>query len=166
MGLYEYLTDEYGNYKDDATITRDTRRFLNRVLNLKYADQNAIFEAFYERMERNFQEALENGTLDVGLENYKAEKIVVKDEHVIRKDNTGAETKYLELTAYRKPAILMFDTLQNYDNFIGLYRNKETGEVRAVLRSVNKTLENGEVTKTYRLLSPLYGKESKYIEKL
>jgi predicted RNA methylase len=165
MGLYEYLTDKYGNYKDDATITRDTRRFLNRVLNLKYADQNAIFEAFYERMERNFQEALENGTLDVGLENYKAEKIVVKDEHVIRKDNTGAETKYLELTAYRKPAILMFDTLQNYDNFIGLYRNKETGEVRAVLRSANKTLENGEVTKTYRLLSPLYGKESKYIEK-
>ena len=165
MGLYEYLTDEYGNYKDDATITRDTRRFLNRVLNLKYADQNAIFEAFYERMERNFQEALENGTLDVGLENYKAEKIVVKDEHVIHKANTGAETKYLELTAYRKPAILMFDTLQNYDNFIGLYRNKETGEVRAVLRSANKTLENGEVTKTYRLLSPLYGKESKYIEK-
>ncbi|HOA56040.1 MAG TPA: strawberry notch family protein, partial [Clostridiales bacterium] len=165
MGLYEYLTDKYGNYNDDATITRDTRRFLNRVLNLKYADQNAIFEAFYERMERNFQEALENGTLDVGLENYKAEKIVVKDEHVIHKDNTGAETKYLELTAYRKPAILMFDTLQNYDNFIGLYRNKETGEVRAVLRSANKTLENGEVTKTYRLLSPLYGKESKYIEK-
>ena len=49
MGLYEYLAASM------ATImmmphNQRYKKVLNRVLNLKYADQNAIFEAFYERM--------------------------------------------------------------------------------------------------------------------
>lgn len=165
MGLYNKLYDEYGRFKPDMNVARDMSTFLNRILSLEVDEQNDVFNQFYEAYESDLNEAIAAGMVDMGLENYVADKLEVVDEKSIFKDpKTGAETKYVQMTAYNKPQLIPYSELAGRGDYQGLVR-VEDGSVRAVYKMTSKTLSSGAVTNQYRLLSPVRGKQSTFIQK-
>ncbi|MZQ97220.1 MAG: hypothetical protein GT601_06060 [Acidaminobacter sp.] len=167
MGLTSKFYDEYNRYKPNNDDPRNIPLFLNRLLNLDYDDQNSLFDLFIESYENAVNRAIANGTLDTGLENYKAERVEFIYETTIYEDkNTSAKTKYIQLKAYKKSLIRSYQDVTKHDNFIKFVRLNETGEVKAVWKSSKETdSKTGEVRQRYRLLPPMYGgSENVYIE--
>jgi hypothetical protein len=165
MGLYDKMYDQYGIWKPDENTIRDMGLFLNRILSLEIDEQNSIFNGFFTAFETSLDRAIEAGTVDMGLENVVADKIEVKDELTVRKYDGGAETKYVQMTAFRKPQIMSYKQIEDYlPNFKGLVR-MESGEVRAVYQMANKTENTGEIVEQYRLQSPVLTTKSVYVKK-
>lgn len=165
LGLYEKIYDEFGHFNDKSDAIRDIGKFLNRILSLEVDKQNEVFQGFYDTFDRFMDTAIRNGTVDMGLENYRADKIDVVDEKVVRKDPSGADTKYVQMTAYHKPTVTPLSKVKDlHDNFEGLVR-LEDGSVRAVYEISSKTnATTGEIQKRYKLESPQKGKYSTYVE--
>ena len=121
---------------------------MNRILSLESSEQNAVFDGYAERLQIATEKALRDGTLDKGLENYRADKVVLNETQDIRADeNTGAITKYYNLTAHNKIKPLQFGKIDTQNsNFMGFYQSKNTGAVRAVFKTSSVTDEYGNVT--------------------
>ncbi|WP_339913146.1 bifunctional class I SAM-dependent methyltransferase/DEAD/DEAH box helicase [uncultured Brevundimonas sp.] len=67
--------------------------FLNRLLALRIADQNTLFEDFDRILSGILERAAASGELDRGLEDIEAGELEVLDQETIRTDvSTGAET--------------------------------------------------------------------------
>jgi hypothetical protein len=96
---------------------------------------------------------MREGTLDKGLENYRADKVVLNETHDIRADEaTGAVTKYYNLTAHNKIKPLQFDDVNTQNlSFMGFYQSKNTGAVRAIFQTSSMTDEDGNVFENCRL---------------
>lgn len=165
LGLYDKIYDEWGRFNDKSEALRDIGKFLNRILSLEVDEQNRVFQGFYDTFDRFMDIAIANGTVDMGLENYRADKIDVVDEKTVRKDPTGADTKYVQMTAYRKPEITPFSKVKGaHQNFQGIVRT-EDGSVRAVYEISSKTnAKTGEIQRRFKLESPVNGKGSTYVE--
>ena len=167
MGIVDKFKDEYGNLKEDIDTMSDMNLFLNRILALEVNEQNTVFNTFYDKFNDLFDRKLAAGEVDVGLENYKAEKIELAEEKSIWKDTkTSAETKYIELKAYQKTKILEYDFLKGQKkDFLGIVKINDTGEYRALYKLGNKTLTNGDIVAEYALVSPVLGRApSRYIQ--
>ena len=164
LGLYDKLFDEWGRINEGSPDLRDISKFLNRILSLEVDEQNATFQQFYDTFERMMDAAIANGTVDMGLENYRADKVEVLDETVIRKDPSGADTRYVQMKVYRKPELIPFSALDTkLRDFKGLVR-LEDGGVRAVYEISSKTNEKGEIQRRFSLESPVRGVRSVYVE--
>lgn len=166
MGLDKAFYDEFGRFRINEDVASDITKFLNRLLALPVDEQNKVFTAFEDIRDSYYQAAVENGTLDMGLENVKADKVEIKQDDVVYTDSvTGAETRYVKATLYRKPEVLnTVEAAEGYhDNFKGLYRMQD-GSVRAAYRLADKTDELGRVNKYYLLVSPNVSKQSRYNE--
>lgn len=165
IGLYDKVYDEWGRVKDGTDAPRNVPMFLNRILALDVDEQNEVFTGFYDKFQQYVDQAIANGTLDMGLENYRADKVEVIDEKTVRENKNGGDTKYLQLEASKKANITQFADLKTaHDNFKGLYR-LENGDVRAVYQIASKTdPRTGEVVTRYRLDTPTRGKSSNYKE--
>ena len=164
LGLYDKLFDEWGRINEGSPDLRDISKFLNRILSLEVDEQNATFQQFYDTFERMMDAAIANGTVDMGLENYRADKVEVLDETVIRKDPSGADTRYVQMKVYRKPELIPFSALDTkLRDFKGLVR-LEDGSVRAVYEISSKTNEKGEIQRRFSLESPVRGVRSVYVE--
>lgn len=153
LGLSDRIMDEYGRIILTAPELREVNKFLNRILSLESHEQNAVFDGYSERLQVATEKALQDGTLDKGLENYKADKITVNEVKDIRDDeNTGAKTKYYSLTAEHKMKPITFDEINPSDkNFVGFFQNKNTGTVRAVFKTSSTTDQYGNIHDNYRL---------------
>ena len=153
LGLKDKLIDEYGGFVHTAPELREVNKFLNRILSLESAEQNAVFDGYAERLQIATERAMQEGTLDRGLENYRADKVVLNEVQDIRADeNTGATTKYYSLTAHNKVKPLQFIEVNTLNSaFIGFYQSKNTGAVRAVFKTSSMTDEYGNVTENCRL---------------
>ncbi|MGY2734651.1 hypothetical protein ACVWYO_002325 [Sphingomonas sp. UYP23] len=85
------LEGEGGGLKEEMP---PIQRWLNRLLALRIAMQNAIFDEYLGLIEARIEAAKEAGTLDLGVESINAERITILDRTVIRRDQTsGAETE-------------------------------------------------------------------------
>ena len=156
MGLYEKFYDEYGRFKLNETVASDIPQFLNRILGLEVEEQNAVFTAFENIRQAYYDAAIEAGTLDMGMENIKADKIEIGQEETVYTDeSTGAETKYIRALVYNKPSVIesVEDARVYSPNFVDI-RRMEDGSVRAVYRIADQTDNFGRVSKRYRLQSP------------
>jgi hypothetical protein len=153
LGLKDKLIDEYGQVNANAQELREVNKFLNRILSLECNEQNAVFEGYAERLMIATEKAMQDGTLDKGLENYKADKVVLNEVSDIRVDEaTGATTKYYSLTAYDKIKPLQFEDVKTQNSaFMGFYQSKNTGAVRAVFKTSSMTDEHGNITENCRL---------------
>jgi len=153
LGLKDKLIDEYGQINPNAQELREVNKFLNRILSLESSEQNAVFDGYAERLHIATERALQDGTLDKGLENFRADKVVLKEAHDIRIDETtGATTKYYSLTAYNKIKPLQFRKVNTqHSTFMGFYQSKNTGAVRAAFRTSSITDEYGNVCENCRL---------------
>ena len=166
MGLDKAFYDEYDRFNLNEVIASDITKFLNRILALPVDEQNDVFAAFEDIRDSMYQQALESGALDTGLENVKADKIEIAQDDVIYTDPaTGAETRYVKAKLYVKPKLIStVDDAQAYRNgFQGIYR-LENGSVRAVYRIADRTDQWGGVVKNFALISPNTGVQSRYIE--
>ena|GEM_PF-799819 len=153
LGLKDKILDEYGNIVHGADELREVNKFLNRILSLECHEQNAVFDGYAERLHIATEKAMQEGTLDKGLENYKADKVVLNEAHDIRADEaTRATTKYYSLTAHDKIKPLQFDDVNTQNTaFMGFYQSKNTGAVRAVFQTSSMTDEHGSVIENCRL---------------
>ena len=66
------LRTEAGNVRDQLP---DIQQFLNRLLSLTIDMQDKVFDAFQEIHEARIEQAIADGTLDQGVENYRADKM-------------------------------------------------------------------------------------------
>jgi hypothetical protein len=85
------------------------QRWLNRILALPIALQNAIFDEFMGLVEARIGAARQAGTLDLGLETIAVEDFTVLSDTLLRTDPaSGATTHLLELEIARalKPLTL------------------------------------------------------------
>ena len=78
-----------------------TQRWLNRILALPIAVQNAVFDEFMGLVEQRVALAREAGTLDVGVETIVVESLEIVSERILRTDSGGATTKPAELAIMR-----------------------------------------------------------------
>ena len=165
LGLYDKIYDEFGRFNDKSDTLRDIGKFLNRILALEVDEQNEVFQGFYDTFDRFMDTAIANGTVDMGLENYRADKIEVVDENVIRKDSSGADTKYVQMTVYRKPEITPFSKVKTlHDKYQGMVRT-EDGNARAVYEISSKTNpKTGEIQRRFKLEGPVRNDTSTYVE--
>lgn len=86
------LLDDDGGLKPSDDLP-PIHTFLNRLLALRIADQNALFADFDRILSGILDRAAASGELDRGLEDIEAEELEVMDQEVIRTDvSTGAET--------------------------------------------------------------------------
>lgn len=166
LGLYRDFYDKDGKFRPSNPKSDDITTFLNRLLALKVDEQNIVFGEFETLRQQMYDEAIANGTLDTGISNVKADKITVDQEETIYTDaKTGAETKYVKATAYRKPQIIAsVDDAKVYKNAFQGFVRMQDGAVRAVYRIADETDTFGRVMKKYLLQSPNRSIQSRYNE--
>ena len=86
-----------------AGAETDVDGFLNRIMVLKVAEQNEMFEKFYKRYQGLVEDAKAAGTFDVGVEKIKGKHIKVIGEPEVLHSNkeTGVDTKLVTLEVMR-----------------------------------------------------------------
>ncbi len=165
---------------ESAPDLRNVPKFLNRILSLKVEDQNKVFNDFYSLLNDMTEAAIQNGTLDRGMESVKADKIEVIDKKTVHVDErTGAETQYVQMKVYRKPTIVSFKDMPEMfycsdDEVLNLYIKEGRlrlcrfgdGSVRAVYKMHRtETDTKGRVHDLYEIKSPVYEYRSIYQDK-
>ena len=154
LGLKDKILDEYGRIRAGANELRDVVKFLNRILVLEVRVQNDVFNGYFNKLQEATEAAIANGTLDRGLENYKADHVIVNESKVVKEDKkTKAATTYYSLTAKHKIKPTKFSDLDTHlPGFQGFFKNKNTGAVRAVWKSGSRTDVSGAVSDNFRLV--------------
>lgn len=156
MGMKNSLFDENGNFDFKSEDARDVSKFLNRILSLEFTEQNAVFDGYAKALQAETEIAAQEGTLDRGLENYKADKVTLNEEQDISVDDlSGAVTKYYNLTAENRIKPTKYSSISTKDkNFVGFVTNKRTGAIRAAFKTSTVTDATGAVYNNYRLVGP------------
>lgn len=103
------LEGEGGALRDDLP---PIQRWLNRLLALRIAVQNAIFEEFTGLIEARVAAAREAGTLDLGVETVRVDGFETLDDQLLRTDpNSGATTHLLRIELARRVRPLSLERL-------------------------------------------------------
>lgn len=131
-------------------------KFLNRLLSMELDAQTKTFEAFSERIDQNIRRAMENGTLDVGMETLRAKKVEKVQEQSVFTDRSGAETKYVELRVTQNANHMDFARAQGFwKDSRGFYKNLKSDQVWLVSTLKNKTNTNtGSIEGVYHAIGP------------
>lgn len=150
------LEGEHGGLREDLP---PIQRWLNRLLALPIALQNAIFDEYLALVETRVEAAREAGTLDLGVETLAVERFGVTDDRVIRTDaRTGATTHLLKIEVERRARPMRLEAalrLSASRSDGQLLVNQRSG--RAALRVNGRSLmtEEGVPLLRYELIRPL-----------
>ena len=149
------LVDEHGTLLDKLP---PIQRWLNRILALRIATQNAVFEEYMGLIQARVDAAREAGTLDLGVEAIRAERIVQISERVLRKDPvSGAETRLLRLELHLKPHVTgwtRLDKIWGSSDDVRYLRNSRSGRVAVCVPSWSITDDEGRPVKMLELVRP------------
>ncbi|WP_082660187.1 strawberry notch-like NTP hydrolase domain-containing protein [Sphingopyxis sp. H050] len=134
------------------------QRWLNRLLALRIATQNAIFEEYFGLIQARIQVAREAGTLDVGVETILADEMRIVEEQVLRCDPvSGAETKLcrIELKRRRRATALpvLLDQWRDCGD-IQFLRNERSGRVALRVPSWSILDDDGQSIRIWELIRP------------
>ena len=109
------------------------QRWLNRILALPIAMQNAIFDEFLALVETRVAAAREAGTLDVGVETIAVDSARILDDKLLRTDpNSGATTHLLTMEIARKRNPVRLERvlrIAESDPTSAFLRNEKSGKV-------------------------------------
>ena len=114
LGRFQELTGlklegEDGSLREDLP---PIQRWLNRLLALRIALQNAIFDEFLGLVEARVAAAREAGTLDLGLETVPVDSFEILDDRIIRTDpRSGATTHLLRIELARRQRPMSLERL-------------------------------------------------------
>ncbi|MDR3511006.1 MAG: bifunctional class I SAM-dependent methyltransferase/DEAD/DEAH box helicase [Caulobacteraceae bacterium] len=131
--------------------------FLNRLLALRIADQNALFAAFDQILSSILERAAQSGALDRGMEDIVADDVVILDEEVVRKDAvTGAETKLLRFQVRTRRALTAADEALAGLTPDGLIYavNGKSGRAALVIQGLTTTDDEDRLIPAVRLIRP------------
>lgn len=149
------LEGEGGGLKEDLP---PIQRWLNRVLALRIALQNAIFDEYLGLIEARVEAAREAGTLDVGVETITAEKLTILDRTTIRRDATsGAETEILRIETQERYTTMALDRalklVENDRDAVAMV-NPKSGKAAIRCSTFSLTDDEGEIIERYELIRP------------
>ncbi|MDE1915936.1 MAG: strawberry notch family protein [Sphingomonadales bacterium] len=134
------------------------QRWLNRILALRIATQNAIFEEYIGLIQARVDAAREAGALDLGVETIRAERIVPLSDQVLRTDPlTGAETRLLRLELHMRPWTTSWNRLMHIwegTDDIAFLRNGRSGRVALQVPSWSVTDDEGRPVPMCQLVRP------------
>lgn len=150
------LTDQDGVLREDLP---PIQRWLNRILAMKIAVQNAIFDEFLTLVETRVSAAKEAGTFDIGVETVAVEACEVLSDTVIRTDPvTGATSHLLELSLTQRRKVLSLERvlkMASYEEQPLFLRNDKSGKVALAVPAPSHMDEEGHMIRRYELLRPL-----------
>jgi len=150
------LTDQNGVLREDLP---PIQRWLNRILAMKIAVQNAIFDEFLTLVETRVSAAKEAGTFDIGVETVAVEACEVLSDTVIRTDPvTGATSHLLELSLTQRRKVLSLERvlkLASYEEQPLFLRNDKSGKVALAVPAPSHMDEDGHMIRRYELVRPL-----------
>ncbi|VDC50056.1 strawberry notch family protein [Brevundimonas mediterranea] len=131
--------------------------FLNRLLALRIADQNALFADFDAILSGILERAAASGDLDRGLEDIQAEELEVLDQETIRTDvSTGAETALVTFSLKVRREILLSDqALVRADNVAHqLVINEKSGRAAIAELGLTTATDEDRLVPAVRLVRP------------
>lgn len=150
------LTDQDGILREDLP---PIQRWLNRILAMKIAVQNAIFDEFLTLVETRVSAAKEAGTFDIGVETVAVEACEVLSDTVIRTDPvTGATSHLLELSLTQRRKVLSLERvlkMASYEEQPLFLRNDKSGKVALAVSAPSHMDEEGHMIRRYELVRPL-----------
>ena len=137
-------------------------KFLNRLLALPIAEQNALFAELEERIAALVVEAIESGSYDRGVETVHADSLVLASrEPVFTHEATGAVTELCEIRRRDKlepltagAAIALRVEASGAGRETRLMTNERSHRATLVLPHASRMLEDGGVEDRVRLVRP------------
>ncbi|MDQ8027590.1 MAG: strawberry notch family protein [Brevundimonas sp.] len=131
--------------------------FLNRLLALRIADQNALFADFDRILSGVLERASAAGDLDRGLEDIHAESLTVVAEETIRTDvSTGAETALITFDLRTRREIVSADAALDaaQGTAFRLVTNARSGRAALAQLGLTTTTDDDRLVPAVRLLRP------------
>ena len=131
--------------------------FLNRLLALRIADQNALFADFDRILSGILERAAASGDLDRGLEDIEAEELEVTDQEVIRTDvSTGAETALVTFSLKVRREILRAEDALSWAEDVAhqLVVNEKSGRAAIAEVGLTTATEEDRLVAAVRLIRP------------
>jgi hypothetical protein len=145
---------------EDGALREDLppiQRWLNRILALPIALQNAIFDEFMGLVEARVSAAREAGTLDLGLETLPVDHFEVREDRVIRTDPiSGATTHLLKLELSRRGRPMPLEQVVRFaerPDAVAV-RNRRSGKVALRVNARSLLSEDGASIGRYELIRP------------
>jgi hypothetical protein len=138
---------------------RSIQRWLNRILALPIALQNAIFDEFMGLVDARIDAARQAGTLDLGLETIAVEDFAVLSDTLLRTDPaSGATTHLLELEIARALKPLTLKRLEELHGLTGQrqrpVRNARSGRVALLVPARSILSDDGTARGPLRIAAP------------
>ena len=137
-------------------------RFLNRLLALPIAEQNALFAALEARIEANIEQAVEAGVFELGVETVRADSLSAADrETLYEHPGTGAATELVEILrrdrlepTTAEAALGLGAREPGPDGNPRLVVNARSKRPAVVLPATSRMLDDGAVQERVRLVRP------------
>ncbi|HEX4762053.1 MAG TPA: strawberry notch C-terminal domain-containing protein, partial [Sphingomicrobium sp.] len=149
------LEGEDGGLREDLP---PIQRWLNRLLALRIALQNAIFDEFLGLVEARVAAAREAGTLDLGIETVPVESFDILDDRVIRTDpRSGATTHLLRVEVARRLKPMKLDQVHKLQaTRLGAVPmvNRRSGKAALRVHARSLLSEDGSTVGRYELIRP------------
>ena len=162
LGRFQELTGLRIEAPDGSMVDDlpSIQRWLNRILALPIALQNAIFDEFMGLVEARIDAARQAGTLDLGLETIAVEEFTILSDTLLRTDPaSGATTHLLELEIARALKPLTLKRLEEFHGLTGQrqrpVRNARSGRVALLVPARSILADDGTRVTRYELLRPL-----------
>ncbi|OAH41442.1 methylase [Sphingobium yanoikuyae] len=162
LGRFQELTGLRIEAPDGSMVDDlpSIQRWLNRILALPIALQNAIFDEFMGLVEARIDAARQAGTLDLGLETIAVEDFAVLSDMLLRTDpGSGATTHLLELEIARALKPLTLKRLEELHGLAGQrqrpVRNARSGRVALLVPARSILADDGTRVARFELLRPM-----------
>jgi hypothetical protein len=132
-------------------------QFLNRVLALPIAEQNALFEELEVRLAANVEAARAAGVYEVGVETLRAEGFKVLERHPLSEHPSGATTYAVTIERRQKnPIRSALEALQIAQVHHGqLVVNQRSGRAAVAVPTTSLILDSGGIVPRLNLIRPL-----------
>ncbi len=149
------LTDSDGSIREDLP---PMTTFLNRVLAMRIAQQNAIFGYLEERIEAEVDAAIVAGTYEVGVEQLTADRFDIAGQRVIyRHEASAAETRLVELKETKRSNPLGLDAALAFaaESQARFLVNKASGRAALCVKTASLMDDAGVTIERRRLIRPM-----------
>lgn len=134
------------------------QRWLNRILALPIALQNAVFDEFLGLVEARIDAARKAGTFDAGIETLIADRLTIIEERTLREDANGAATQLLTIEAQWAPQVTAYHDIArraaSVEDRVRLLRNGRSGRVALLLPDRTRLLDDGAPIASFTLHRP------------
>ena len=134
-------------------------RFLNRLLALPIAEQNALFAELEDRIAAGIEQAMEAGVYEVGVETVRADSLAAAGRETLYKHpGTGAATELVEIVRRDRLEPTSADAALGIgaetDRGPLLIINARSNRAAVVLSAPSRMFDEGGVQERVRLLRP------------